>query len=94
MTRKKSTKTVTPLTRIEGLLSDAGDQLSSMQRTVEKNVRELLHSAEASVSKAKDFISLIPSFEIRRVAPKARRTVAKSRAKRPARIRRPSAVHA
>lgn len=92
MKKKKSTKTVTLLTKIEGLLSDATDQLSAMEKSVEKNARELLNSAEASVAKAKEFINLVPSFEIRRVAPKARRGVAKSRAKRP--IRRPSAVHA
>lgn len=90
MKKKKSTKAVTLLTRIESLLSDAVDQLSAFEKSVEKNARELLVTAETSVSKAKEFIALAPSLG----TPRKPRAAAKSRAKRPARIRRPSAAHA
>jgi hypothetical protein len=94
MKKKKSTKAVTLLTRIESLLCDAVDQFSAFEKSAEKNARELLVSAEASVSKAKEFIDLASSFGTRPVSAKKPRAAAKSRAKRPARIRRPSAAHA
>jgi hypothetical protein len=55
--KRKSKKPVTLLTQIEGLLSDALQQVSSIEKSVEMNVRELLLTAEASVAKAKDFIT-------------------------------------
>jgi hypothetical protein len=55
--KKKSKKPVTLLTQIEGLLSEVLNQLSFIEKSVETNVRELLLTAEASVAKAKDFIT-------------------------------------
>jgi hypothetical protein len=52
--KRKSKKPVTLLTKIETLLSDVLGELSSVEKSVEKNVRELLLSAAASVVKAKD----------------------------------------
>ena len=55
--KRKSTKPVTLLTKIESLLADVLAELSSIEKSVEANVRKLLLSAEASVSLAKDFIT-------------------------------------
>ena len=79
--KKKAAKTITLLARIETLLADVLDEFSVIEKSVEKNVRELLLSAEASISKAKDFITTSPSVEVRRrampraVKAKAKRTV-------------------
>ena len=61
--KRKSTKPVTLLTKIEDLLCDALGELSSIERSVEKNVRELLVSAAASVAAAKDFIAPVLATE-------------------------------
>jgi hypothetical protein len=55
--KRKSPQPVTLLTKIEGLLADVLRELSSVEESVEKNVRELLVSAAASVAAAKDFIT-------------------------------------
>jgi len=55
--KRKSKKPVTLLTQVEGLLCDVLGQLSLLEKSVEKNVRDLLLTAEASVAKAKDFIT-------------------------------------
>jgi len=91
MKKKKTAKAVTLLTRIEDLLSDAVDQLSAIEKSVEKSVRELLVSAAASVAKAKEFVSLVPSGAVRRVV-KPRRVVARKRTT--VRIKRPATTHA
>jgi hypothetical protein len=54
--KRKSTKPVALLTKIETLLSDVLGELSSIEKSVEKNVRALLLSAAESVAKAKDCI--------------------------------------
>jgi hypothetical protein len=65
--KRRSTRPVTLLTKIEGLLCDALGELSSaigelpsVEKSVEKKVRELLVSATASVGAAKDFLT--PAF--------------------------------
>ena len=55
--KRKSKKPVTLLTQIEELLCDALAGLSCIEKSVEKNVRDLLLTAEASVAKAKDLIT-------------------------------------
>jgi len=55
--KRRSKKPVTLLTQIEGLLCDVLAGLSSIEKSVEKNVRELLLVAEASVAKAKDLMT-------------------------------------
>jgi hypothetical protein len=55
--KRKSKQPSTVVKQIEALLSDALDQLSIIEKSVEKNVRELLVTAEASVAKARDFIT-------------------------------------
>jgi division protein CdvB (Snf7/Vps24/ESCRT-III family) len=60
----KSKKAVTLLTRIETLLSDVLDEYSVIEKHVEKNVRAVLLSAQASVVSAMNFISALPSAEI------------------------------
>ena len=55
--KRKSQKPVTLLTQIEGLLCDVLAGLSCIEKSVEKNVRDLLLTAEASVAKAKDLIT-------------------------------------
>lgn len=77
--KKKPVKAVTLLTRIEALLGDVLNEFSVIEKSVEKNVRELLLSAEASISKAKDFISPPP---VRHVAAKSRPRAVKAKAKR------------
>jgi hypothetical protein len=71
--KRKSTKPVTLLTKIETLLSDVLGELSSIERSVERNVRALLLSAGESVAKAKD--CLIPAVASASAVPhKATRT--------------------
>jgi hypothetical protein len=69
-TKKKSTKAVTLLTRIETLLSDVLDECSDIEKSVEKNVREVLLSAQTSIGSAIDFISALPSSEVHQKAAK------------------------
>jgi len=69
--KKRKAATITLLTRIERLLADALVEFSAIEKSVEKNVRDLLVSAEKAVSEAKDYIT--PS------APPVRRRTAKSR---------------
>jgi hypothetical protein len=52
---KKKMKAVTLLTRIETMLSDVLDECSAIEKSVEKNARLLLRSAEASIAVAKEF---------------------------------------
>jgi len=92
--KKKPAKAVTLLTRIEALLADVLDQFSVMEKSVEKNARELLLSAEASISQARDFLTPAPSPKVRHRAAKSRARAAKPRAKRAVRARRISAVRA
>jgi len=83
--KKKPTKAVTLLTRIETLLSDVIDECSDIEKSVEKNVRELLTSAQASISSAIDcFSAAAPSSEVRR------KTVAKKKAKAPVKAKKRS----
>jgi len=52
--KRRSTKPVTLLAKIETLLSDVLGELSSIEKSVEKSVRALLLAAAESVAKAKD----------------------------------------
>jgi len=70
--KKKSKKAVTLLTKIETLLSDVLDECSDIEKSVEKNVREVLLSAQASIGSAIDFISALPSSEVRHKAAKSK----------------------
>jgi len=83
--KRKSPKPITLLTRIETLLSDALDQLSSIERSVERNVRDLLLAASESVSQAKDFITPAASYVVAHKATKGRKRA--GRRSRPARAR-------
>jgi hypothetical protein len=73
--KKKPTNAVTLLTRIETLLSDVIDECSDIEKSVEKNVRELLVSAQASIGSAIDFFRAAPSPAARK------KTTAKRKAK-------------
>jgi len=83
--KKKSKKAVTLLTRIEKSLSDVLDDFSVIDKSAEKNIREVLLSAQKSIVSAIDFISSLPSSEVRKKAVKSRklgrRHLAKSTAK-------------
>ena len=65
----KSKKAVTLLTRVETMLSDVLDEYS----VIEKNVREVLQSAQASIVSAIDFISSLPSSEVLQKPAKSRK---------------------
>ena len=78
--KKKPAKAVTLLTKIEKLLADALDEFSFVEKSVEKNVRELLLSAGTSISEAKDFIASSVGM-----APKSR---PRAKAKRTAKARK------
>ena len=80
-TKKKSPKAVTLLTKIETSLSDVLDEVSVIEKSVEKNVRELLLAAQKSIGIAIDFIKALPSSE----APKK---ATKRKAKLPARAKK------
>lgn len=86
--KSRSSKPVTLLTRIEGLLSDVLDELSSIERSVQRNVRELLLAAETSVAKAKDFVT--PALAAEAPHKTARRPRKSARSRRPARRRKAS----
>lgn len=75
---RKSTKAITLLTRIEALLSDVLVECSAFEKSVEKNVRGLLRTAEASIAAAKDYFA--PA-----APPKARQKAVKKPARRVAR---------
>jgi len=82
--KRKSTKPVTLLTQIEALLSDALEELSSIEKSVEKNVRDLLVSAATSVAAAREFLTpALLTAPAHRTAATRRRT-----GRRPKRTRR------
>ncbi len=91
--KRKTPQAVTLLTRIENVLAEVLDDLSVIEKTVEKGVRSLLVSAEASVSQARDLINPAPSPAVRHKAAR-KHHVAKSAAKRPVKARKLSAVTA
>ena len=91
--RKKPAKAVTLLTKIEALLADTLTEFSVIEKSVEKNVRALLLSAEESIAKAKDFIAATPAVARHLVTPAKRRTRAKAKPVRTARARKLAAVH-
>jgi len=73
-TKKRTPKPVTLLTKVEMLLSDVLQGCSEIEKSVEKDVRMLLRSAEASVSAAKDyFVAPEPSKTRRKTARTSRR---------------------
>lgn len=86
--KRKSTKPITMLTKIEALLSDVLDELSSIERSVEKNVRGLLLSAAASIAKAKDFVAPALVSEAPRKSARGPRKTARTRRRPTRRIRR------
>ncbi len=59
--KKQTKKAVTLLTKIEKLLADVLAECSALESSVEKNLGELLHAAEASVAAAKEFITPGPA---------------------------------
>jgi hypothetical protein len=67
-TKKKTTKAVTLLTRIGTLLSDVIDDCSGIEKSVEKNAKEVLVAAQKSIASALEFFS---SAAAPAVAPKA-----------------------
>jgi hypothetical protein len=92
-TKKRTTKkAITLLTRVETLLSDALDQCSAIEKSVEKNARVLLRSAEAAVTVAKDFFITPEPAKARRKAAKAPKRVPRHRAARPG-VKPPAAAH-
>jgi len=85
--KKKPTNAVTLLTRIETLLSDVLKECSSIEQSVEKNVREALLSAQSSVTSAIDYFRAAPSSAAppRAAKKKAKPSaIAKKRVKAPA----------
>ena len=91
-TKKRTTKkAVTLLTRIETLLSDVLDECSAIEKSVEKNVRVLLRSAEASITVAKEFF-LAPEPAKRQKVAKAPKRVPRHRAARTG-VKPPAAAH-
>ena len=81
--KKRAKKAVTLLTKIETLLSDVLDECVDIEKTVGKNVREVLLSAQSSISSAIDYFSGTP-------APAAPLTPAKTKAKAPAKKKAPA----
>ncbi len=75
--KKRPPKAVTLLTKVETLLSDVLDECFEIEKSVEKNVRVLLRSAEASVVAAKEYF----------ITPE-RPAVARKITKRPAHVSR------
>lgn len=71
-TKKRTPKAVALLTKVETLLSDVLDECFEFEKSVEKNVRVLLRSAEASVDAAKEyFIAPQPGKAARKIAKRA-----------------------
>ena len=87
--KKKSKKAVTRLEKIEKLLSDVIYECSDVEKSVEKNVREVLLSAQKSISSAIDFFSAAASPS--EVRPK---TAAKKKAKPPVKTKKRSTAPA
>lgn len=56
--KKHSKKAVTLLTKIETLLDDVLAECAAIEKGAEKNVKELLRSAEGPIAKAKEFLAL------------------------------------
>jgi len=73
--KKHSKKAVTLLTQIEKLLANVLAQCSEIENSVEKNVRELLLSAEKSIVIAKDFFTPAPTGAVRKKVVKHRKPV-------------------
>ena len=89
---KKTTKAVTLLTRIEGMLSDVLKECSAIEKGLEKNVRALLRTAETSVEAARDyFVTPTPAKPVRKPA---KRVAAKPKAKVKAKRRPVAKKHA
>ena len=80
--KKKSPKAVTRLEKIEKLLSDVIDECSDIEKSVEKNVREVLLSAQSSIGSAINYFTAAPSSEVPQRA-------AKSKAKPSVKARKP-----
>ena len=95
-TKKKSPKAVTLLTKIETLLSDALDECSAIEKSVEKNVRELLLSAQASISSAIDYVGGIAASAVpqKAAAKKKAKPSAKAKKRAPAPAAKKRAVKA
>jgi hypothetical protein len=86
-TKKRTTKkAVTLLTRVEELLAEVLVECSSIEKSVEKNVREIVLTARKSIGSAIDFISAAASPAVK---PKA----VKTRAKAPAKAKKPAVAH-
>ena len=70
--KKKSPKAVTRLEKIEKLLSDVIDECSDIEKSVEKNVREVLLSAQSSIGSAINYFTAAPSSEVPQRAAKSK----------------------
>ena len=92
--KRKPAKTVTLLTKVEDLLADAIKEFSAIEKSVERNVRALLLSAEKSISTAKDVIIAAPAAARSLVTPAKPRRHAKAKPVRAARARKLTAAHA
>lgn len=81
-TVKKAVRAVTLLTRIEELLADVMKEGASIEKSLEKNVKILLRTAESAISDAKDyFIAPPPAKPVRKVAKVAKKAAPKVKAK-------------
>jgi len=75
--KKQSKKAATLLTKIEKLLADVLTECSAIEKSLEKNFRQLLRTAEVSIAAAKEFVTPGP-------APKVHHKAVTKRAPRPA----------
>lgn len=62
--KKQTKKAVTLLTKIEKGLAEVLVECSAIEKSVEKNVRELLNTAEVAIAAAKEFITPEPSSAV------------------------------
>lgn len=97
-TKKRTPKAVTLLTRIEMLLSDVLKECSVIEKSVEKNARVLLRSAEASIAVAKSYFVAPEPSKVRRMPAKShahvsQRRVARRRVKAPVTAKKRSIGH-
>ena len=95
-TRKKTKKAVTLLEKVETLLSDVLKEGSAIEKSLEKNVRELLLSAKGSVDAAMNYFSALPASATSKKVAKRKAThpvKAKKHVKAPVAKRRVLKVH-
>ena len=84
--KKKSAKAVTLLTKAEKLLSDVIDDCVDIEKSVEKNVREVLLSAQASIDSAMNFFTAGPSSATQAKSVKSKAKSASARSAKPKKV--------